>query len=73
MTHEIEVWVLVDSDGEYVVGKDQSDLGELYANDIGESGAARRMIKLTVKVPVVAHVELTGTAPHEGQAALTVS
>lgn len=71
--HEIEVWVMVDSAGDFVVSKDQGDLGDKWEEEIGGSGTARRVLMLSVKVPIVEYVELKGTAPSEGEAELTVN
>jgi hypothetical protein len=69
--HEIEVWVLVDEDGDFVVAKDAADLAERYDDEIGsDSAAARRVVKVTLKVDLPSHVELTGEAPAVGAAQL---
>ncbi len=48
---EVELWVLVDENGEYEVSKDASDLQ-------AEAGLAARMVRVTLKVPTPAAVEL---------------
>jgi len=57
--HEIEVWVMIDSDGDYAVAKTEDDACELFESDTGGSGA-RRLVKLTVKVPLPKPLEATG-------------
>ncbi len=59
---EIEVWVVIDEDGDYAVGKDRESAAESFESDIGfnnENGTRR--VKLTVSVPLPEAIELTGT------------
>jgi hypothetical protein len=71
MVHEIEVWVLVDSDGNAVAHTDRDSIAELYDEQIGgESAMARRLVKLSLKIPVPAEVALTGTVPDDGSPAV---
>lgn len=60
-TVDIEVWVMVDEDGDYVVEVDSSQLKDRYEQDIGELNGekATRLVKLTVKMPKPKAVELT--------------
>ena len=44
---EIEIVVVMDADGDYVVGVDQDQAQEMFDNDIGGNGP-RRVIKLKV-------------------------
>ncbi|VTS03788.1 unnamed protein product [Gemmata massiliana] len=55
---EVEVWVLVDENGDYEVSKDAGDLQ-------AESGLASRMVKIKVNVPTPQAVELVGTVEAE--------
>jgi hypothetical protein len=72
--HECEVYLLVDSDGNYVTATSQDCLSETYDNDIGsDSGLGRRVVKLIVKVPVQEEVSLTGDVPEEGEASLSIA
>ncbi|AMV29267.1 hypothetical protein VT84_33035 [Gemmata sp. SH-PL17] len=59
---EVEVWVLVDEQGEYVVSKDAGDLQ-------ADVGLASRMVKITVNVPMPKAVELVATVAEEPGAA----
>jgi hypothetical protein len=70
---DVEVWVCVDSCGDYAVGRDRDDAAEDYEADIGEASAAEglRYVRVTLKVALPAAVELTGTAPALGTAELT--
>lgn len=71
--HQIEVWVLVDEDGEYVMAKEAAELAEQYKVEInGGAELARRVVKLAVAVAVEPFVTLVGEAPAEGKASLTV-
>ncbi len=73
MTHQVEVYVLVDSDGNYACSPDKDNLADLYDEEVGNGAEfARRVLKLTVAVAVPEFVTLSGTAPAEGEAALTV-
>lgn len=72
---EIEVWVVVDENGDYAVGKDRESAGEAFESDIGvDNDTSMRRVKITVKVPLPEVIELTGTVatveePGELQAA----
>lgn len=55
---EVELWVLVDENGEYEVSKDASDLQ-------AEAGLASRMVRITVKVPTPAAAELEAEVDEE--------
>lgn len=64
---EIEVWVMVNDQGEYVAHGDADKLAGLYAEEVGEiaeAGGIRR-IRLAVKVPLPEPIELTGEAAAE--------
>lgn len=62
--HELEIWVLVDENGNYVVTTDSGDLEEQYDNAVGEgSGVDRRTIKLILYVPKLQVTVLTGEVP----------
>ncbi len=67
----VECWVIVDTDGNYSVGLDMDACQEHYDENYGCQGA-RRVLKLSVSCPLPVEVELTGTAPAEGMATLTV-
>jgi hypothetical protein len=72
--HEVEVWLLCDESGNYVCCEDASDLAERYAEQVdGGSELGRRVLKLTVKVPVPEFTEVRGEAPAEEEPTLTVS
>lgn len=64
---EVEVWACVDGAGDYGIGKTDEDAQQAYEDDIG-GNAPRRLVKLTVKVPAPAVIELTGEVPAEAAA-----
>lgn len=55
----VEVWVCVDSDGDYRVGCDEDGAVTAYDEEVGGTDG-RRMVKLTVKVPLPTVIELAG-------------
>lgn len=61
---EIEVWVIVDEDGEYAVATEQDAAEEAYDESVGGSDC-RRAIKITLKVPLPKPIELRGEVPEE--------
>lgn len=63
-TCEIEVWVLVNADGEYEVGNDADQAYERFEENCDTSGA-RRMVKVVLTVPLPVECVLTGTVPAE--------
>jgi hypothetical protein len=67
-TTTIEVWVMVDSAGDYAVGKDTEGAKEQYGNDIQapEDAEGFRLVKLLLTVPLPEVVEASGTMPDEG-------
>jgi hypothetical protein len=48
---EVELWVLVDENGDYEVSKDAADLQ-------ADAGLASRVVKVTLRVPTPEPVEL---------------
>jgi hypothetical protein len=65
-TQEIEVWVLVDENGDAVADVDQGTLAERYEDAIGaDPSVARRVIRVVLTVPLPVTAELRGTVPAE--------
>jgi hypothetical protein len=62
---KVEVFVVVDSDGNYSIGMTEEAAGEQYDSD-GNTALGRRVILLTVDVPLPVVVELHGIAPEQG-------
>jgi hypothetical protein len=74
-TTTVEVWVLVDDCGDYVVATDPDRLGEEYeadVQDLANAGGLRR-VKVTLTVPLPEPVELTGVVADDGPATLTAA
>lgn len=61
--NEIEVWVLVDENGDYVATTDESDLTERWEEVIGNQCIGSRVMKITLKVEKPRTVELTADVP----------
>jgi hypothetical protein len=58
---EVEVWVMVDEDGDVTVSQDRDELEQ-------PTGLATRIVKLTVNVPKPKPVELIATIAEESAA-----
>jgi hypothetical protein len=73
-TCQVEVWVLVDADGDYGVGREADAASQNYADDVGGTEGNRRMVKLTLTIPLPKPMELVATIPEEepGEAELKV-
>lgn len=58
-----EIWVAVNEDGGYEVGKDESDAGERLTDN--EGGCHCRMVKMMVDITAVvpAPIEVTAALP----------
>ncbi len=66
MTTTIEVWVLVDENGDHVASHDVDLLDELYADTIGDGESlGMRYVKCTLTVPLPTTIELTGEVKDE--------
>jgi hypothetical protein len=72
-TTQVEVWVMVDQDGDYDVGTSEELARENYDGNIG-GDAARRLVKLLLTVPLPEPLVVTGVipAPVEPQCELQV-
>lgn len=64
-TTQIEVWVLIDQEGAYVVGKEAEGMQEKYDDEVGGTDIALRRVKVTLTVPLPKPIELTGVVPAE--------
>ena len=68
---ECEMVLILDGDGNYVVGIDDDDASERYTADIGNDvSMPKRTIRLTVRVPLPKAIEATVTVPAEPQEAV---
>lgn len=70
-TCEVEVYVLIDSDGNYVASEDADALADRYDEVAGnDSATARRRIKVVLTVPLPVEAVLRGTVPEMEAGAL---
>lgn len=62
---EIEVWVVVDEDGNYAAGVTEDDSATKYRDEVGEpdGSCGYRRVKLTVTVPLPEVIEVAVTVP----------
>jgi len=69
---DVEVFVMVNGDGEYEVGTSDTEAQERFEENCTTEGG-RRLIKITLKVPLPEVVEIEGEVPDtEGTPVLTV-
>ena len=69
--HEVELWVVVNADGESGVGSDEGAAVGSYDENYGSGGVVRRIkVVLLVEVPEPTCVEVTVPA-REGKVTLT--
>lgn len=61
---EVEVFVVVNSDGDYACGIDEESANESFEDSIG-GGGQRRMVRVVLKVPQPTISTLTGIVPSE--------
>jgi hypothetical protein len=64
---ELEVWVVVDENGDYVVANSQADAALRYAEDVNGDGA-QRQFRIVLNVPAPRPVELVADVPAESDA-----
>ena len=50
----LEIWAMVNDDGEYVATHDEDNLSDLYDDCVGGTPANCRSVKLTLTVPLAA-------------------
>lgn len=72
---DCEIFLLVDSCGDYAVGNSIEAAREKYEEGIQALTDAEgfRIVKLLVKVPLPEVVEMTGEVPAQGAAVLSVA
>ncbi len=72
---DVEVWVLVDSNGDYAAGSSQEQAKEHYEHDVQPVADTDgfRLVKVTVSVPLPQTAELTGSVADDGPAVLTAA
>lgn len=64
----VEVWVLVDDQGEYAIGVDEEQAIERYDEDFQGSASCRRAVKVTLTIPTPKPIEVKGELPEESAA-----
>jgi len=67
-TTEVEVWVLVTADAEYSVGTSEEDANQRFEDECGTVQGNRRMVKLTLTVPLPKPQELRAEIPADDPA-----
>lgn len=75
-TATVEVWVVVDEDGDYAVGTGDDHAAERYREEIGDCEAGTRgmrRVKVLLTVPLPAPIKLAVTAPADDAAALVAA
>ena len=72
---DAEVFLVVDAAGDYAVGNDREAAIAEYENTIQPLADTEgfRIVRCMVKIALPEMVELTGTAPSDGGATLTVA
>ena len=62
-TTTVEVWVLVDAVGDVEIGRDEDEVNTRWEDNIGTGGGNRRMVRVTLTVPLPRVQELTAVIP----------
>lgn len=71
--HEIEVFLMIDRDGDYVVARDPDELGDMWDSEVrGPAPAITRVYSLKLKGPTPRETTITATLP-ETDAPVTVT
>jgi hypothetical protein len=66
--HSVQVFVMIDSAGDYVIAKDRDDLAEAWDNDIGGTPVGTRVLALSLAVDT-ADTQLAATVPADARQA----
>lgn len=62
---DIEVFVVVNAQGEYEVGTDEAQTWERYNNDGCDTANPARLIRVALRVPTPKEVVIEATVPEE--------
>lgn len=62
-TADLDIWLLVDQDGDFVLSKDEDDLGEQWSDQIGGTPLNSRTVKLTLTMTLPFTIEARGVLP----------
>lgn len=71
-TVQVEMWCVVDENGDTAVGADQAAALAAYDENVGrddDNPVGLRFVKATVTVPLPVTAELTGTVPADDDTA----
>lgn len=62
---ECEVWILIDEDGDYGIGKTSEDAATHYGEDVTEldGSLGTRRVCITLRVPLPTAFEITADIP----------
>ena len=72
--HSVEVFIVVDADGNYSVGTSEESAADDYANNVSENAAmGRRAVKVTINVPVPESLEIEVDVPEVEESEPTVT
>ncbi|HZZ82107.1 MAG TPA: hypothetical protein VFE62_26645 [Gemmataceae bacterium] len=66
--HEVTLYVMIDSGGDYVIAKDRDDLAEAYENDIGGTPIGARVLALSLAVDT-SDTQMSATVPADARQA----
>lgn len=70
--HEIEVWVVVDGDGDVGIGNCADTAKDAYESNVGDLPVVTRVVKVTIRVPLPTTADVTVTVPALPQDAVAV-
>jgi hypothetical protein len=62
---ELDVWLAIDADGDYGVGKDQEEACQNYVNDVNDTTVPLRMVQVRLKAAGPRPVIVRGSVPDE--------
>ena len=62
---QCEIWLLVNSDGGYVVSHDEDQVSDLYNDEIGGVPANCRTIHISLSVPLPRGIEVSAEVPED--------
>lgn len=69
---DIKAWVMVDDQGNYVVGHGQAEMQEKWDEEYTDEGSPTRVVCVTLKVALPKVVRVEATIPEEASGASVV-
>jgi hypothetical protein len=63
----LDVWLMVNEDGEYVATHDEDNLTELYDDCVGGAPANCRTVHLSLSVPLPRAIDASAELPDDAQ------